>query len=304
MMLSAALLAALSVAYPRPGQRLPPVERCYVIGAAPLGTTNVVVGGRSYPVYKTGAWTAMADVSEGENEIEVATVKERSSVRFFVEGRPKGGGGKAPEKVWKKIDGLADEPRPHPAGRPHGEILVAIDPGHGGETDTGAYSPHGIPEKVANLKVALEVRDALAKLGFRTVMTRESDVALTLPGRPLAAKAAGADAFVSIHHNAPAVDRDPGKVRFHSVYAWNDIGKDLAGAVSSRLAEALDGEVESRGVQHANFAVTRNPEIPSCLVEVDFITSPEGEEAIFDPCHRKIVAEAIAAGVADWCKPR
>lgn len=302
MTFAAAMLAALAIAYPRPDQRLPPVGRCYVIGAVPLGTTNVVLQGRSYPVYKTGAWTAMADVAPGTNEIEVATAKEKATVRFFVESPPKAKAEKGPEKVWKKVDGLDDEPRPHPARRPHGEIVVMIDPGHGGETDTGAFSPHGIPEKTANLKVALEVRSALENLGFKTAMTRESDVAVPLYARPLAAKAANADVFVSIHHNAPAVDRDPAKARFHSVYAWNDIGKKLAKSVSDRLAEALDGEVESRGVMHANFVVTRNPEIPSCLVEVDFITNPEGEEAIFDSYHRKIVGEAIAAGVADWCR--
>jgi N-acetylmuramoyl-L-alanine amidase len=53
---------------------------------------------------------------------------------------------------------------------------------------------------------------------------------------------------------------------------------------------------------HANFAVTRNPEIPSCLVEADFVTSPEGEEAIWNAERRSIMAEAIASGIDDWCK--
>ena len=50
----------------------------------------------------------------------------------------------------------------------------------------------------------------------------------------------------------------------------------------------------------ANFAVTRNPEIPSCLVEADFITHPAGEEAAWDAARRARLAEAIARGFADW----
>jgi N-acetylmuramoyl-L-alanine amidase len=53
---------------------------------------------------------------------------------------------------------------------------------------------------------------------------------------------------------------------------------------------------------HANFAVTRNPEIPSCLVEADFVSSPEGEEAIWNAERRARMAKAIAAGIDDWCK--
>ena len=51
---------------------------------------------------------------------------------------------------------------------------------------------------------------------------------------------------------------------------------------------------------HANFAVTRNPEIPSCLIETDFITTPEGEVDCLDSARRIKVASAIADGFADW----
>ena len=58
--------------------------------------------------------------------------------------------------------------------------------------------------------------------------------------------------------------------------------------------------MKNNGVSRANYAVTRNPEIPSCLIEVDFITSPEGEEASWNPVRRRRVAAAIADGIDDW----
>jgi N-acetylmuramoyl-L-alanine amidase len=72
-------------------------------------------------------------------------------------------------------------------------------------------------------------------------------------------------------------------------------------AVNRRIASvnATEG-VKNNGVQKANYAVTRNPEIPSCLVEVDFITSPEGEEASWNPERRRRIAHAVASGIDDW----
>jgi N-acetylmuramoyl-L-alanine amidase len=85
------------------------------------------------------------------------------------------------------------------------------------------------------------------------------------------------------------------------VYAWNDIGKALASAINLRMDAVFSGVMSNNGVMSANFAVTRNPEIPSCLIETDFITSAEGEESTWDEATRKRVAKAIAEGISDWC---
>jgi len=107
---------------------------------------------------------------------------------------------------------------------------------------------------------------------------------------------------VSIHHNAPPYDKDPNLLRYHTVYSWNPIGEALATAINAEMASALGDTLKSNGPMHANFAVTRNPEIPSCLVEVDFVTSPAGEEAIWNAARRRVVAEAIADGIDAWRK--
>ena len=120
--------------------------------------------------------------------------------------------------------------------------------------------------------------------------------------RPKAAHTNDADAFVSIHHNAPPYDKDPNLLRYHTVYSWNPIGEALATAINAEMASALGDTLKSNGPMHANFAVTRNPEIPSCLVEVDFVTSPAGEEAIWNAARRRVVAEAIADGIDAWRK--
>ena len=299
------MFAAVSIAFPPEGAKLPNLSRCYVMGAADggeevlsawclvpsAGTTNQVLVG------KTGAWATVVDVKPGTNVVEVGGAK-----RTFVVGSLGSEESKGTTRVYKKLEYAADTAKPHPVGKKPEEITVVIDAGHGGH-DTGAMSPHALPEKDANLRLAKAVQSVLVKRGYKVVMTREDDTFVELYDRPKVAHKAKADAFVSIHHNAPGYASNPFAIRSQSVYAWNPLGERLAKAVNARMA-AADPALKNDGVLHANFAVTRNPEIPSCLIEADFITHPDGECAAWDASRRPGVAAAIADGIADWVAGR
>lgn len=312
MPVALSVLLAAVIAFPKEGQRLPFLTRCYASGAVAPGVTNVVVQGRDVAVHPLGGWVAMIDLVEGTNVLEVAGLTRTFVVARRPQPRPAAAATtnattnaaatavRPKEKAYPKLPYAGDAPKPHPAGKPPAEVTVVVDPGHGG-AETGAMSPHNLREAELNLALAKNVRDALRKRGFRVVLTREGDDAVGLYERPKVAHAQGADAFVSIHHNAPPLDVDPRGVRYHSVYAWNAIGEALARAVNVRMAAAFGDALADGGVRHANFAVTRNPEIPSCLVETDFLTTPEGEIDCWSPARRRKVADAIAAGIADWC---
>ncbi len=82
-------------------------------------------------------------------------------------------------------------------------------------------------------------------------------------------------------------------------YASNDKGLALAKAIQKHVAQVL-APVRDNGAQLKSLAVCRNPAVPSCLVEVDFINLPEGEEASSDPVRREKVASAIVLGLLDW----
>ncbi len=51
-MLLGCVMLAVAISAPRPDQKLPFVERCYVLGSVEQGVTNVVVQGVDVPVYK------------------------------------------------------------------------------------------------------------------------------------------------------------------------------------------------------------------------------------------------------------
>lgn len=205
---------------------------------------------------------------------------------------------KSPPPRAQAIPDIASGYGPHPpTNRTPTQMLIVLDPGHGG-TATGAIGPSGLTEKEVNLKQAKLIKSVLVQAGFRVLMTRETDVALDLYERARIAYREKADAFISIHHNATAPMTNPQDVRHVATYAWNDIGLQLARAIHPHIAATTP--ITDCGVKVSSFAVCRNPAVPSCLLELDFINCPEGEESIQRPDQQRRVAEAILAGLRDW----
>jgi N-acetylmuramoyl-L-alanine amidase len=99
-------------------------------------------------------------------------------------------------------------------------VIVALDPGHGGE-DPGAIGPKGLREKDVVLSVALALRDKLNALpNMRAFLTRDADYFVPLAERVKKARRVQADLFISIHADAftnPAA-------RGASVFALSDRG--------------------------------------------------------------------------------
>lgn len=105
-------------------------------------------------------------------------------------------------------------------------IIVALDPGHGGE-DPGAVGPAGTREKDVVLQIALQLRDQLNALpNLRVMMTRDADFFVPLHERVRKARRVQADLFVSIH--ADAFMRP--EARGASVFALSQGGASSAAA--------------------------------------------------------------------------
>jgi N-acetylmuramoyl-L-alanine amidase len=114
-------------------------------------------------------------------------------------------------------------------------IIVALDPGHGGE-DPGAIGPSGTREKDVVLKIAHRLRDRInntviktkhGNLPMRAYLTRDADYFVPLQQRVAKARRVQADLFVSIHADAFQTPQAKGA----SVFALSD------GAASSAAAK-------------------------------------------------------------------
>lgn len=82
------------------------------------------------------------------------------------------------------------------------DIIVAIDPGHGGE-DPGATGPRGVREKDVALQIARRLKKLIdAEPGMQALLTRDGDYFIALHKRREIAQKHNADLFISIHADA------------------------------------------------------------------------------------------------------
>jgi N-acetylmuramoyl-L-alanine amidase len=99
-------------------------------------------------------------------------------------------------------------------------IIVAIDPGHGGE-DPGAIGRRGTCEKNVTLAIGKKLKRLIdAEPGMRAMLTRDDDYYVPLAARVQKARRVEADLFVSIHADA---FREP-RARGSSVFALSESG--------------------------------------------------------------------------------
>lgn len=131
----------------------------------------------------------------------------------------------------------AQAPKPAPPAR----LLVALDPGHGGE-DQGARGRKGLLEKEVALELAQELARQLEQAGIEARLTRDRDEFIPLWERARIANAEGADLFISLHLNADPSRRAKGsEVYFLSLGPGDRLAAELA-AVENAGVRASGGQ--------------------------------------------------------------
>ncbi len=105
-------------------------------------------------------------------------------------------------------------------------IIIAIDPGHGGE-DPGARGSNGTWEKNITLAISRKLQERIQQEpNMRALLVRDGDFFMSLHARVLKARRANADLFVSVH--ADAFTRPD--ARGSSVFALSERGATSAAA--------------------------------------------------------------------------
>lgn len=166
---------------------------------------------------------------------------------------------------------------------------VVIDAGHGGK-DKGAFWG-GVRESHLTLQVAQRTEALLKRRGMRTVMTRRSDVFVSLPSRVATANRQKNAVFVSIHFNACTDSRFRGVETFY----WGPTGKSFATQVQKRLVQQT--KTLNRGVKRKGYRVLLQTRCPAILVECGFISHPGERARCRTAAYQQAVAQAICDGV-------
>ncbi len=212
--------------------------------------------------------------------------------------------------------------RPNYIPNASGFRTVVIDPGHGG-MDAGAVNSYNT-EKAYNLRVAQELKTLLMAKGFKVVMTRASDVYLTLQERVDLANAVREQAiFISIHFNSgsrsargvetftlsPQGVAHYGSGLKSSDYQVRDGNRHDSANVA--LATAVHGQVLrhigkdhtfDRGIKRARYSVLTGVKHPAILVEGGFMSHPYEARQIENPKYLSAVARGISDAVTLYQK--
>ena len=157
----------------------------------------------------------------------------------------------------KKADGKTDR-----------LVIVALDPGHGGE-DPGAVGPGGTREKDVVLQIALRLRDRINQQpNMRAFLTRDADFFVPLNTRVQKARRVQADLFISIHADAFFTARPQGA----SVFALSDKGASSSAARwmadkenSADLVGGINARAKDTQVQRALLDMSTTAQINDSL---------------------------------------
>jgi N-acetylmuramoyl-L-alanine amidase len=212
---------------------------------------------------------------------------------------------------------------------------IVIDPGHGGR-DYGAPGYYkGVHEKTVVLEIARRLAKKIREtLYCEVILTRDSDVYLTLEERTAFANTQNADLFISIHTNAARDHRAFGIETFFLNLATdddailvaarenatsaknisdlqtilNDLMQNAKINESSRLAAFVQNtlythlkgafdKVKSKGVKQAPFYVLLGAQMPAILIETAFISNPRECKRLTNAHYQDQLCEAIVKGI-------
>ena len=177
---------------------------------------------------------------------------------------------------------------------------------------------------------------------FKVFLTRNGDYFISLRSRIKKAKRAGASVFVSIHADAwirpdargASVYILSDKGASSEAARWmakkenlsdliggeirnknDEIAKTIfnmstsaqiknSSILGKKVLEELStiSHIHKKTVEGAGFAVLKNPDIPSILVETAFISNPQEEKRLRNGLHQEKIASALNNGILTFVK--
>jgi N-acetylmuramoyl-L-alanine amidase len=215
--------------------------------------------------------------------------------------------------------------------------VVMIDPGHGGMDPGAIAPDGLYEKIITLATGHLLYRTLSRTGRYRVEMTRSTDVYVTLEGRVADAVAAKADLFLSLHcDHLPEADLRGSSIFTLSSKASDRLAAGVAAdensadrfagphfsGVSPQVANIL-ASLETRATRigsatladdiqrsftgivpmlpdphrSANFAVLRDPSVPSALLEMGCLSNPLDERVLKSASHRQLIADRLTGSI-------
>ncbi len=245
-----------------------------------------------------------------------------------------------PKPVLKPLPKQAPQQSVAKPVRPDGKKVIVIDAGHGG-IDPGAISPANTKEKDVVLDFAKSLQAEINADGKAVaLLTRETDVFMSLKDRVKFARQQNADLLIAIHADIVRGKTATGT----TIYTLSDTASDAeaealaqkenkadltAGIdfglenadVTGILIELIQRESKNHAVafsramlkdlqsvtpmagkplRSAAFIVLQAPDIPSVLVELGFLSTKADEERLQSKVWREKTTKALSAAITSY----
>lgn len=234
--------------------------------------------------------------------------------------------------------------RVRPPQKRQGEFTIIIDPGHGGIDGGAVGQKKTLEKNVTLAVANLIGQYLPGAGPFNTVFTRKDDVFVSLKERLAITKRNRADLMISLHADTlkqkhvrgatiytlakKASDRLSAQLASSENLAdlvaglaapqskdeVTDILADLTLRETTKFSKAFSGILKNRMAEKvtmiknpqraASFAVLKNLEVPSVLLELGYLSNKDDEILFNDPQWQDKAALQIVAAIADFFKNR
>ncbi|WP_324822051.1 N-acetylmuramoyl-L-alanine amidase family protein [Sinanaerobacter sp. ZZT-01] len=196
------------------------------------------------------------------------------------------------------------------------EVLILIDPGHGGIDPGSQGRSNGtvlLNEKDINLDVATRLNEKLSNAGFNTMMSRSGDHFVSassknakedLIARSDLANRSNITLVISIHNNSAA--KAPSARGTETLYNETD-EKSAYGISSKELATLIQKKMVSyagtynRGAKsRPDLSILRRTEMPAIIVEGAFLSNANDLQLMLTDTFRENYATAVSEAVVEY----
>lgn len=181
------------------------------------------------------------------------------------------------------------------------EIVIVIDPGHGGE-DPGKVGVNDALEKDINLQIAQKLKDLLETEGIKIVMTREDDEVPKdnkedLQERVNLINETKPNIVVCIHQNSFS---DSGVKGAQVFYYTGSEDSEKAAQILQTEFKTMDGNNTREIKANDSYFLLKKTEVPAVIVECGFLSNYEEAEKLVTEEYQDQIATAICTGIIKW----
>ena len=202
---------------------------------------------------------------------------------------------------YKLSEWTSDVVKQQVSGNEKNEIVIVVDPGHGGE-DPGKVGLNDILEKDINLQIAMKVKDLLEEVDISVVMTREDDKVPKAKKKDLSQRIDLINntkpvLAVCVHQNSFTSPEIFGAQVFYHTKTEEAI--DVAALVQESL-RTLDETNKREIKENDTYYMLKYSEVPTIIVECGFLTNPTEAQKLTTEEYQDDVAFAICEGIIKW----